>query len=117
MSMVTASIRLAAVLWFQQRQRSRTSLILHLFAQWGGLGLLPLAILDSSLLPTFGSLDVLLAFLSARNGELWPYYAAMAILGALLGSYLTYRLGRKTGLAWMERRFGPRRSRQVEYAL
>ena len=108
---------ISAALLQQQRQRSKTSLILHVFSQWGGLGLVPLAILDSSLLPTFGSLDVLVAFLSARQGDLWPYYAAMALLGAMIGSYLTYKLGQKTGLGWMEHKFGRRRSLQVEYAL
>lgn len=101
----------------QQHQRSRTTTILHVFAHWGGLGLVPLAILDSSLIPTFGSLDVLTALLAARNPEFWPYYAAMATLGAMIGSYLTYKLGAKTGFRWLEEKFGARRSHQVEYAL
>ena len=117
MTITRAAGWISAALLQQQRQRSKTSLILHVFSQWGGLGLVPLAILDSSLLPTFGSLDVLVAFLSARQGDLWPYYAAMALLGAMIGSYLTYKLGQKTGLGWMERKFGRRRSLQVEYAL
>lgn len=101
----------------QQHQRSRASALLHFFAHWGGLGLVPLAILDSSLVPTFGSLDLLTAFLSARQADLWPYYACMATLGAMIGSYLTYKLGQRTGLGWMERKFGQRRSQQVQYAL
>ena len=117
MTITRAAEWIAAALFQQQRQRSKTSLLLHVFSHWGGLGLIPLAILDSSLLPTFGSLDVLLAFLSARERELWPYYAAMATFGAIMGSYLTYKLGQKTGLGWMERKFGRRRSLQVEYAL
>ena len=117
MTITRTAAWVSAALLQQQRQRSKTSLILHVFSHWGGLGLVPLAILDSSLLPTFGSLDVLLAFLSARQGDLWPYYAAMATLGAMTGSYLTYKLGQKTGLGWMERKFGQRRSLQVAYAL
>ena len=101
----------------QQRRRSETSTFMHYFAHWGGLGLVPLAILDSSLIPTFGSLDVLVAFLSARQGDLWLYYASMATLGAIIGSYLTYRLGQKMGREWMQRRFGRHRALQVEYAL
>jgi len=91
--------------------------MLRFFAHWGGLGLIPLAILDSSPIPTFGSLDILTAFLAARHADLWLYYACMATLGAMIGSYFTYKLGQKTGLAWIERKFGARRSQQVEHAL
>jgi membrane protein YqaA with SNARE-associated domain len=106
-----------AIALLQQHQRSRTSTLLRVFAHWGGLGLVPLAILDSSLIPTFGSLDILTAFLAARHAELWAYYACMATLGAMIGSYLTYKLGKRTGRGWLERKFGARRSSQVEYAL
>lgn len=101
----------------QQRRHSRTSAMLQLFSHWGGLGLVPLAILDSSPIPTFGSLDILTAFLSIRHPNLWLYYACMAILGAMVGSYLTYKLGTRTGSDWLQRKFGLRRSHQVEYAL
>jgi len=112
-----AGIQELAMVFLQQHQRSRTSAILHFFAQWGGLGVLPLAVLDSTIVPTFGSLDILTAILSARHGSLWGYYASMAITGSMIGSYLTYKLGQKTGLAWFESKFGARRSHQVEYAL
>ena len=108
---------LLSVLLQQPRQRTRTSVLLHLFAHWGGLGLIPLAILDSSIIPTFGMLDIVTAFLAATHADLWLYYASMATLGSMIGSYLTYKLGRKTGRAWLENKFGARRSRQVEYAL
>lgn len=101
----------------QQRRRSQAPAMLRLFSHWGGLGLVPLAVLDSSPIPTFGSLDVLTAFLSVRHPDLWLYYACMAILGAMVGSYLTHKLGTRTGSAWLERKFGERRSHQVEYAL
>lgn len=101
----------------QQRHPSRTAAAVHLLARFGGLGLIPLAILDSSLIPTFGMLDIVTAFLAATRADLWPYYASMATLGAMIGSYFTYNLGRRTGRAWLENKFGQRRSRQVEYAL
>jgi len=101
----------------QQRRRAQSPVILRLFSHWGGLGLVPLAILDSSLIPTFGSVDILTAFLSVRHPDLWLYYASMATLGAMIGAYITYKLGARTGRAWMERKFGERRSHQVEYAL
>lgn len=108
---------LLSVLLQQQRQRTKMSAVLHVFTHFGGLGLVPLAILDSSVIPTFGMMDVATAFLAATHAELWPYYAAMATLGALIGSYFTYKLGRRTGKAWLENKFGARRSQQVEYAL
>src|ERR1700756_1281954 len=80
-------------------QQSRTAAAVHLLAHLGGLGLVPLAILDSSVVPTFGMLDIVTAFLAATHADLWPYYAAMATLGAMIGSYLTYKLGRRTGRA------------------
>src|SRR5262249_33448293 len=84
---------------FQQQRRRSSSFLLvrHL----GGIGLAPLAILDSSIVPTFGSLDLLTAWLAARNPELWSYYAAMSTVGALIGAYLTYRMGHKMGRRWI----------------
>ena len=107
----------AARVLAQQRQRASSPTMLRFFAHWGGLGLVPLAVLDSSPIPTFGSLDILTAFLSARHSDLWLYYACMATLGSMIGSYLSYKLGQKAGMAWIENKFGVRRSRQVQYAL
>ena len=112
-----ATHRLVGTAIQQQRRRAQSPAALRLFSHWGGLGLVPLAILDSSLIPTFGSVDILTAFLSARHPDLWLYYASMATLGAMIGAYITYKLGARTGRAWMERKFGERRSHQVEYAL
>ena len=41
----------------------------------GGLGLIPLGLLDSSVIPLPGTLDVATILLSARQGQLWLYYA------------------------------------------
>jgi hypothetical protein len=40
-----------------------------------------LGVADSSVIPTFGSLDNLSAILAARSHELWPYYAAVSCRG------------------------------------
>jgi membrane protein YqaA with SNARE-associated domain len=112
-AMLTKADRFGVILL---QRRTQPGLI-RLFAHWGGLGLIPLAIADSSFIPTFGSLDVLTAFLAARHADLWPYYASMSTLGSMIGAFLMYRLGHKTGRGWIERRFGARRSHQVEYAL
>jgi membrane protein YqaA with SNARE-associated domain len=112
-AMLNSADRLGSMLL----QRRQPPLLIRIFAHWGGLGLVPLAIADSSFIPTFGSLDVLTAFLAARHADFWPYYASMSTCGSMIGAYLMYRLGKKTGRGWIERKFGARRSRQVEYAL
>lgn len=98
---------------FQQRRSSLFLLVRHL----GGIGLVPLAILDSSIIPTFGSLDLLTAWLAARNPELWIYYAAMSTIGALIGAYVTYRMGHKMGRRWIANRIGEQRSQQLYNAI
>ncbi len=80
----------------------------------GGVGLVILGVVDSSVIPTFGSLDALTAILSVKNHELWPYYAAASTLGALIGAYVTYRMSARAGEQWLEKRIGTKRSRQVQ---
>jgi membrane protein YqaA with SNARE-associated domain len=59
---------------------------------WGGIGVLILAALDSSVLPTLGGVDALTILLAARHPELWPYYAMCSTAGSLSGASLAYRL-------------------------
>jgi len=79
----------------------------------GGLGLIPLGVADNSLIPLTGSVDVLTIWLAARHREPWPYYAAMATLGAVIGGYITYSLARKGGKETMERKLSKKRTAQV----
>ncbi len=71
----------------------------------GALGLFFLAILDSSPLPTFGGPDILTAVLSASHRNPWYEYAATATAGSVIGAYLTFRLARKAGSAYLESKF------------
>ena len=73
--------------------------------QLGGIGFIPLGLLDNSVVPVPGSMDLLTVFLSARKEVLWPYYALMATIGSILGGYVTYRLARRAGRGALERRF------------
>jgi membrane protein YqaA with SNARE-associated domain len=84
--------------------RSARRWIFHL----GGLGFIPLGLLDSSVIPLPGSMDVLTIVLSARKQELWLYYALMATIGSVIGGYVTYRLARKGGKETLERKFPAR---------
>jgi membrane protein YqaA with SNARE-associated domain len=87
------------------------------FRRWifhlGGLGFIPLGILDSSVIPLPGSMDVLTIILSARQPQLWLYYALMATLGSVIGGFFTYRLARKGGKETLERKFPPRKMKKV----
>ena len=73
----------------------------HSLRRWiyhlGALGFIPLGLLDSSIIPLPGSMDVLTIVLAARDAALWPYYALMATVGSVLGAFVTYRLARKGG--------------------
>jgi len=79
----------------------------------GGLGFIPLGLLDNSVIPLPGSMDVLTIVLSARKQELWLYYAFMATIGSVIGGYVTYRLARKGGKETLERKFPARTLEKV----
>src|ERR1700727_3390195 len=78
----------------------------------GGPGLVLLGVADNSVIPLTGSMDVLTIWLAARHLHPWPYYAAMATLGAVIGGYITYALARKGGKETMERKFSKKRAAQ-----
>ena len=83
--------------------------ITAMFRHLGALGLFFLAILDSSPLPTFGGTDILTAILAASQRNPWYEYAAVATAGSVIGAYLTFRIARKAGLAYLHSRFGNRK--------
>ena len=80
--------------------------VMQWFLHLGGLGLIPLGLLDGSLVPILpGSMDIATIFLAAHDKKLWFYYAAMATAGSVLGGLLTYRLARKGGKEALEKKF------------
>ena len=89
--------------------RSMRRWIFHL----GGLGFIPLGLLDGSVIPLPGSMDVLTIILSARQHELWFYYALMATVGSVIGGYVTYQLAHKGGTETLERKFPAKRLKKV----
>jgi membrane protein YqaA with SNARE-associated domain len=90
----------------KKRPRSFLAMLGHL----GLFGLFVVAVVDGFPIPTFGGPDILTAILSARHGEPWYVYAAVATAGSLLGAYLTYRLARQAGVAYLQNKFGSRRA-------
>src|SRR5712691_9071591 len=79
----------------------------------GGPGLILLGIADNSVVPLPGSMDVFTIWLSARHRDLWPYYAAMATVGSLIGGYITYALAKKGGKQALERKFPGRKAEKL----
>jgi membrane protein YqaA with SNARE-associated domain len=89
----------------------------HSMRRWlvhlGALGFLPLGLIDSSIIPLPGSMDVLTIILAARNAEFWFYYPVMATLGSVLGGFVTYRLARKGGKESLARRVSAKTMKRV----
>lgn len=79
----------------------------------GALGFIPLGLIDSSIIPLPGSMDVLTIVLAARSPELWFYYAVMATIGSVLGGFVTYRLARKGGEKSLEKRLSAKSMKRV----
>jgi membrane protein YqaA with SNARE-associated domain len=89
----------------------------HSMRRWlvhlGALGFIPLGLIDSSIIPLPGSMDVLTIILAARSPELWFYYAVMATVGSVLGGFVTYRLARKGGEKSLEKRLSAKSMKRV----
>jgi len=88
----------------------------HRLRHLGGIGSILLGLVDNSVIPVTGSMDVLTIWLAARHREPWLYYGLMATLGAVIGGYITYSLARKGGKETMERKLSKKRIAQVTRA-
>jgi membrane protein YqaA with SNARE-associated domain len=92
-------------------------LILLSLGSWlerlGGLGLIPLGLADNSVVPMPGSMDALTIVLSAHQKSLWPYYAIMATIGGIVGAYVTYGLGFKSGEQALEKRVSKKQAERI----
>ena len=85
------------------------SWVLHL----GGPGLIVVGLVDNSVIPIPGGMDVFVILLTARSRNLWIYYALMAVAGAVIGGYVTYRLAKKGGKEGLEKKIGKGRAEKV----
>lgn len=90
------------------------------FLRWlhrlGGPGLILLGLLDNSVLPIPGSMDIATVIFCAQEKKWWPYYVAMATAGAVLGGYVTYRLARGEGKGRLGSRLSRRQMNRVKAA-
>lgn len=79
----------------------------------GGPGLIVVGLIDNSVIPIPGGMDFFLIVLTARDRRLWLYYAFMAVVGAVLGGYITYYLAEKGGKEELEKKIGKDRAEKV----
>src|SRR5215467_8500494 len=86
-------------------RRSSHPTLLTTLRHLGAAGLFFLAILDSSPIPTLGGPDILTAVLAASHHPLWWEYAASATAGSVIGAYLTFRVARAAGSAYLDKKF------------
>jgi membrane protein YqaA with SNARE-associated domain len=87
---------------------SRSALLRVLFS-FGLLGLFFVAVVDSSFvpLPLPGITDIMLIVLAARHSNLLLLFLT-STGGSTLGGYLSYRVGHRGGIAFLEKRVPPR---------
>jgi len=81
--------------------------------RFGGPGLILIGLIDNSVIPIPGGMDISVILLTARKREWWLYYALMATIGALVGGYLTYRLAKKGGKEGLEKEIGKQRAEKI----
>jgi membrane protein YqaA with SNARE-associated domain len=93
--------------------KAAKSKAIHLIFSLGGPGLVLLGLVDSSIIPTFGSLDALTIVFAAAHRAWWWYYGLMAAIGSVAGAYISYKLGRKAGKEGLEKKFGEARLKRV----
>lgn len=81
--------------------------------QLGLIGEVLLGIADASVIPTPGSLDILLILLVGGSPSYWWIYVLAATLGSTIGGYLTFRIGEKSGREGLEKRIPAKKLRKV----
>ena len=74
----------------------------------GATGVFIVAVLDSVALALPNATDALIMYLTIQQPELWWYYAAVATIGAVVGSLPLYVLAQRGGEAYLKKRSGRR---------
>lgn len=90
---------------FQSPRSHSSPTLLSTLRHLGAAGLFVLAIVDSSPIPTFAGPDILTAILAASHRPLWYEFAASATAGSVVGAYLTFRVARRAGSAYLDQKF------------
>jgi len=79
----------------------------------GAPGLILVGLIDNSVIPIPGGMDIFVILLTAHHRQWWAYYALFATAGAVIGGYVTFRLAKKGGKESLERKIGKRRAEKV----
>lgn len=79
----------------------------------GGPGLIVVGLVDNSVIPLPGGMDLFVILFSAHHREWWWYYGLMGTVGAVVGGYLTFRLAEKGGEETLEKKIGKKRAEKV----
>ncbi len=85
----------------------------HWIFHLGAAGFIPLGLLDASIIPLPGSMDLLTVVLCARDSHWWIWYGVAATAGSVLGGLVTYHLARKGGKDMLSRRFSKKQLDRV----
>jgi membrane protein DedA with SNARE-associated domain len=80
----------------------------------GLAGLIVLGIIDQSFVPVPGGMDALTIVLAASHKDSWVLYAIVAVIGSLIGAFLTYMLAKKGGKAALEKKFPRKKIKKIE---
>ena len=79
----------------------------------GPLGEVLLGIADASVIPTPGSLDILIILLVAGTPQRWWLYVIAATFGSAVGALITYGIGLKGGKEELETRIPEKKLKKV----
>lgn len=79
----------------------------------GPIGEILLGIADASVIPTPGSLDILIILLVGSEPQHWWVYVIAATIGSALGAWITFRIGEKTGKEGLEKRIPQKKLKKV----
>jgi membrane protein YqaA with SNARE-associated domain len=79
----------------------------------GPIGEVLLGVADASVIPTPGSLDILIILLVAGAPQHWWIYVLAATVGSALGAYITYRIGFRGGKEGLEKRIPEKKLKKV----
>ena len=75
--------------------------------RFGGVGMAIMAFIDCSFVSMPNISDLLIIWQTIQHPERWWYYAAMTTLGSVAGSMVIYEIGRRSGNAFLLKRFKP----------
>jgi membrane protein YqaA with SNARE-associated domain len=75
--------------------------------RFGGIGMAIMAFVDCSFVSMPNISDVLIIWQTIEHPDRWWYYAAMTTVGSVAGSMVIYEVGRRSGEAFLLKRFKP----------